>query len=167
MSADHTNLTDAERRVARAEQESVDLEVRSPKLPDDTRALIEEARIPHQSRTDSGWCRCCHGIWPCVTARLADAVEAQAAEVERLRARVAEYEKDAQRLDWLERHIRTRYDVNLDRRPDRETEPDDSLAGFAVSCEPKMIYQGQGETLREAIDAALAPRGPGDSEGGR
>jgi predicted RNase H-like nuclease (RuvC/YqgF family) len=98
---------------------------------------------------------------------LADAVEAQAAEVERLRARVAEYEKDAERLDWLERHIRTRYDVNLDRRPDREIEPDDSLAGFAVSCEPKMIYQGQGETLREAIDAALAPRGPGDSEGGR
>jgi hypothetical protein len=105
-----SNLTDAERRVARAEQESVDLEVRSPRLPcgtcggsgaivgDDGErsigapcpdcvhvALVLEAKVSHVRDGDYHDCKWCRsGVWPCLPIRLADAVEAQAAEIARL-----------------------------------------------------------------------------------
>jgi hypothetical protein len=73
------NETSAQ-RVARAESELVDLEVRSPRLPDD----VNEMCIVVAEMGGSQWRS---------TARyVIDRIRAQAAEVERLRARVAELE---------------------------------------------------------------------------
>jgi hypothetical protein len=126
-------------RVARAESELVDLEVRSPRLPDDVTKLVSEIRNEIGDQSPSR-------LWPNGHVRvrsaslsaLCDAVEAQAAEIERLRARVAEYDALAKRAERLWPSV-VRLLPHI---------PDD-MAGLYRSL------------------AALAPRGPGDSEGGR
>lgn len=69
----------------------------------ETQALIEKARAFHQdSRSLPGTCQSCHRVWPCYTARMADALEAATvsdgwpAQQRRIAARIAErYEQEA------------------------------------------------------------------------
>jgi hypothetical protein len=138
MTRDH-NLTDAERRVVRAEQESVDLEVRSPRLPDDVAAMVTElhALVPqmredaeiHRTWTteaakadyakpsarplvdhigDAEW----HTKWADfydraarVMGSAADAVEAQAAEIERLERALTQAVSNTLARDGKIRHL--------------------------------------------------------------
>lgn len=65
-------------------------------MTEKTEELIAEARrhVPYAGSLDDNWCIHCADEWPCVTRRLADALEAVTRERDAALARIAELEAE-------------------------------------------------------------------------
>jgi hypothetical protein len=145
--------------------------------PDEARALVEEVRERHtkdRSRLFLGFvCGHCTGEetgfregikWPCDASRLADALSASLAEVERLQEVYETYRKETME-EWARAGREMR--ASLAREEGlRESATlvansldDVACIGWGRSVDPKNWARQNAETLREALASTGAPDG--------